>query len=343
MQSVSLASHNFATATTDAGGLTGAQPAFTDLSGAESCAQQVALTGDLTTSGCAAAVFALHDAGSGSGADHPTIGTWTAGQFLRIDVGGGGEISSGTISGDSSTISVANSGIPPENLVISQIGAGKVLVSATDPTRDYLDTKFESTTGSIVVSHISGPPEFVNLNLPNVGTPGTYGGVPQYISAITTDAQGRVSSVTATNAQHATTIPYSLQTLNTTAICGGWLFGSTFESGSGCGGGFSSSAVEFPTGGLVPQTVRMQVQVTSLTMSGTYNLKLVVTRNGTAISPTACNFSSSSGAPPFMCDQGGVGVSGGASTDVFGVEAVATGSGTASAIDATITLTVQDY
>jgi hypothetical protein len=78
-------------------------------------------------------------------------------------------------------------------------------------------------------------------------------------------------------------------------------------------------------------------------MSGTYNLKLVVTRNGTAISPTACNFSSSSGTPPFMCDQGAIGVSGGASTDVFGVEAVATGSGTASAIDATINLTVQDY
>lgn len=143
--------------------------------------------------------------------------------------------------------------------------------------------------------------------------------------------------------QHSTSIPFSLQTLNTTAICGGWLFGTTFESGSSCGAGFSGSAVEFPTGGLIPANVRMQVEVTSLTMSGTYNLKLVVTRNGTQVSPTACNFSSSSGATPFMCDQGGVGISGGAATDVFGVEAVATGSGTASAIDATVNLTITDY
>lgn len=74
----------------------------------------------------------------GSLVDWRSAGGWANGFFLGLS---GGNIRALTPTGDH-----------------------KVMVSATDPTPDYLDTKIESTTGNIAVTHIAGPPEFVNLN-----------------------------------------------------------------------------------------------------------------------------------------------------------------------------------
>lgn len=94
-------------------------------------------TSDIGTGGSNSAVqnIALHD---GSSVRWSTAGGWANGFFLGLS---GGNIRALTPTGDH-----------------------KVMVSATDPTPDYLDTKIESTTGNIAVTHITGPPEFVNLN-----------------------------------------------------------------------------------------------------------------------------------------------------------------------------------
>lgn len=94
-------------------------------------------TSDIGTGGSNSSVqaIALHD---GSLTRWATAGGWANGFFLGLS---GGNIRALTPTGDH-----------------------KVMVSATDPTPDYLDTKIESTSGNIAVTHISGPPEFVNLN-----------------------------------------------------------------------------------------------------------------------------------------------------------------------------------
>lgn len=242
----------------------------------------------------------------------------------------------GTVTVDSTSLSYSGTTLS---------NPGKVRVNSSDASLpDYLTSKIVSQSGTLTITPIasntlmsidgvvfgaSGPSHAVGM----VPDPGASAGTNHYLNENGTwQVPGHNFSTT-----------YSVNVLNTTAICGGWLYHDTFESGSGCGGGFSASALEFPVGGLIPQNVRMQVWVTSLTASGTYDFKFVVTRNGTTINPTACNFSSASGTTPFMCDQGAVGITGGAATDVFGVDVIPSGTGTASGITATVTLTVQDY
>ena len=160
-------------------GLACTQPSFANVSGSVTCTQLPVFTGQSTkpAGSCVTTNTAFTDAGSAAWTWSPGI----AGAYQRYDVGAGSFVAAGTIAGDGTTVSTANAGIPPENLVISQIGAGKVLVSATDPTRDYLDTKLESTSANIAVTHVSGPPEFVNLN---VVTAGLFDG-PQTVSIST--------------------------------------------------------------------------------------------------------------------------------------------------------------
>jgi hypothetical protein len=78
-QSNAGTSHEFFTALSDAGAFTLGQPGFSDLTGAESCGQQVALTGDVTTSGCAATL-----ANTGI-----TAGYWINGNgYFQVDAKG---------------------------------------------------------------------------------------------------------------------------------------------------------------------------------------------------------------------------------------------------------------
>ena len=116
----------------------------------------------------------LQDVGlrDGGGVNHVTTGTWPIASLIGTDV-------SGNIAAEAQLACGQSEG-PWTGDVTKAAGScattiptkGKVIVSATDPTIDYLDTKFESTAGTISVSHIIGPPEFVNLN---VITAGLYG------------------------------------------------------------------------------------------------------------------------------------------------------------------------
>lgn len=160
VQSTTCGASTWVTKYNDNGVATCTQPSFSDLSGGATCAQLPAFTGDVTKSAgsCVTAVVGLTD---GSGADWPTLGTWSNSDALVLAAGkltavNECLVNAGCTAGGDLAGTYQNPTIPSK---------GKSLVSATDPTLDYLDTKFESTGGSIVVSHISGPPEFVNLNV----------------------------------------------------------------------------------------------------------------------------------------------------------------------------------
>lgn len=77
-------------------------------------------------------------------------------------------------------------------------GSGEVIVSATDTTGDFLDSKLTTTGADITKAIVNGGAnESINLSLPAVG-PGavTSGTAANPIQTATTDARGRVSSFT---------------------------------------------------------------------------------------------------------------------------------------------------
>lgn len=139
------------------------------------------------------------------------------------------------------------------------------------------------------------------------------------------------------------TVMYRISESNSSSTCTGWLDITTGPNVSyACSGNApSSSAIEFPAGGLTPVNVRLQVSVTAISQTSSYTLGVAATRNGTTISSTQCNYNSSSVAS--FCDQGIVSIASGASTDVFGVKLIGGGSGTTNSITATATLAVTAY
>lgn len=121
--------------------------------------QRAALSGDVTAAAGSnsVAVTGIHD---GTSVDFQTSGAWGAGQFLRVDVGGSHLIAAGTISGDGTSITTSNTGIPPENLTISR---------------------------AALTGDVTAPAGSSATTLASVGTAGSY-------IFVTTDAKGRVTA-----------------------------------------------------------------------------------------------------------------------------------------------------
>lgn len=184
IQSNAGTSHKWVSAIADDGTVTLSQPSYTDLSG--SVPAITALTGDGTATGpgsASLAVFGIHDGGSGSGVDYQTSGTWSAGQFLRVDVGGGNLLAAGTISGDGTSITTSNSGIPPENLVISRAAlTGDVTAAAGSNTTSIAPSvvaskvtkQFYTFFGSVSAGLLSGVWITPGGLTPTTGTPIEY-------------------------------------------------------------------------------------------------------------------------------------------------------------------------